>query len=91
MNGKGVYIWKDGRRYEGEYDLDKKHGYGIYQWVDGRTYEGYWAFGRQHGRGKYSLPDGSWRIGLWEDGKRVKWLENETEIDGNESKSKENL
>lgn len=30
MHGKGIYTWKDGRRYEGEYLNDKKHGYGIY-------------------------------------------------------------
>lgn len=25
MHGKGTYIWKDGRKYEGEYQNDKKH------------------------------------------------------------------
>lgn len=25
MHGKGIYTWKDGRRYEGEYLNDKKH------------------------------------------------------------------
>lgn len=25
MHGKGLYTWKDGRRYEGEYHNDKKH------------------------------------------------------------------
>ena len=25
MHGKGVYTWKDGRRYEGDYYNDKKH------------------------------------------------------------------
>jgi hypothetical protein len=25
MHGKGVYVWKDGRKYEGEYFNDKKH------------------------------------------------------------------
>ncbi len=29
--GKGIYTWKDGRRYDGEYHNDKKHGYGIYR------------------------------------------------------------
>lgn len=37
MHGKGIYTWKDGRRYEGEYQFDKKHGYGIYIWADGRS------------------------------------------------------
>ena len=26
MHGKGVYTWRDGRKYEGEYQFDKKHG-----------------------------------------------------------------
>jgi hypothetical protein len=30
MHGYGVYTWKDGRRYEGYYEMDKKHGYGVY-------------------------------------------------------------
>ena len=29
MNGKGIYLWKDGRSYNGEYLNDKKHGYGM--------------------------------------------------------------
>ena len=32
MNGKGIITWEDGRRYEGEYYNDKKHGYGVYTW-----------------------------------------------------------
>ena len=36
MNGRGVYFWKDGRKYDGEYVNDKKHGFGIYTWPDGR-------------------------------------------------------
>jgi len=37
MHGKGIYTWKDGRRYEGKYQFDKKHGYGVYTWADGRS------------------------------------------------------
>lgn len=32
MNGKGVYHWNDGRKYEGEYLNDQKHGHGRYTW-----------------------------------------------------------
>ena len=42
MQGKGTYTWKDGRKYEGEYYGDKKHGFGNYWWADGRIYEGPW-------------------------------------------------
>jgi hypothetical protein len=37
MQGRGVYTWKDGRKYVGEYFNDKKHGFGIYKWNDGRS------------------------------------------------------
>jgi len=42
MDGKGVYTWKDGRKFEGQYMRDKKHGKGIYTWADGRKYDGEW-------------------------------------------------
>lgn len=90
MHGKGVYTWKDGRRYEGEYLNDKKHvdfksyylhsyfnnqGYGTYAWADGRKYVGEWKLGKQHGKGKYILLDNTIKTGQWEDGKRIKWVE----------------
>ncbi len=46
MEGIGMYIWNDGRRYEGEYKDDKKNGFGIYIWADGRKYSGYWNRGK---------------------------------------------
>jgi len=84
MHGHGVYVWKDGRRYEGEYLDDRKHGYGVYVWTDGRRYEGNWAAGKQHGQGKYILPDGTSKTGIWENGKRIRWLDGEEDarVDG---------
>ena len=38
MHGGGVYKWKDGRKYVGEYENDKKNGYGKYYWNDGRIF-----------------------------------------------------
>ena len=46
MHGYGVYTLRDGRRYEGYYEMDKKHGYGVYRWADGRRYEGNWQYGK---------------------------------------------
>jgi hypothetical protein len=80
MEGVGVYIWNDGRKYEGQYKDDKKHGYGVYNWADGRTYEGYWWKGKQHGIGTYLIPkEGKVKYGLWEDGKRIEWF-NEPDV-----------
>jgi hypothetical protein len=44
--GVGIYVWNDGRKYEGQYKDDKKHGFGVYTWADGRCYEGYWFKGK---------------------------------------------
>jgi hypothetical protein len=30
MNGSGITSWPDGKKYEGEYLDDKKHGQGIF-------------------------------------------------------------
>ena len=30
----------NGRKYEGMYEVDKKHGHGVYTWHDGRVYDG---------------------------------------------------
>lgn len=46
MEGMGIYLWADGRKYEGEYKDDKKHGFGIYTWADHRRYEGMWFKGK---------------------------------------------
>jgi hypothetical protein len=40
MEGRGVFEWPDGRKYEGEYRDDKKEGKGIFYWPDGRMYDG---------------------------------------------------
>lgn len=46
MNGQGIFTWPDGRRYEGEYFNDKKHGFGIYTWSNNRQYAGQWENGQ---------------------------------------------
>lgn len=51
MHGHGVYVWQDGRRYEGHYRYNKKHGEGTYTYSDGSKYRGEWNDGMQHGIG----------------------------------------
>ena len=46
MSGYGVFDWPDGRKYEGDYLDDKKHGHGTFRWSDGRIYQGTWVNGR---------------------------------------------
>ena len=49
MSGYGVFEWLDGKKFEGEYLDDKKHGNGRFRWSDGRMYTGTWVNGKQHG------------------------------------------
>jgi hypothetical protein len=42
MEGFGIMIYVDGRRYEGYYVDDKRQGFGIYKYADGSEYSGYW-------------------------------------------------
>ncbi len=36
MNGKGTFIWPDGRIYVGDYLEDKKEGFGVYTFSQGQ-------------------------------------------------------
>ena len=58
MEGRGYFIWPDGRRYDGEYLEDKKYGVGTFYWPDGRKYIGHWKNGKQHGDGTFCAQTG---------------------------------
>jgi hypothetical protein len=40
MQGKGILIWQDGKKYEGDFEDDKRHGQGVFLWKDGKEYRG---------------------------------------------------
>jgi hypothetical protein len=52
MSGKGITVWSDYRKYDGEYHKGKKHGHGEYTWFnlfinnykrgENNKYIGYW-------------------------------------------------
>ena len=75
MHGSGLYLWEDGRRYQGDYSNDKKHGFGAYMWIDGRVYHGMWKDGHQHGEGTVILPNMEMKKSLYEQGKEQQRLE----------------
>jgi hypothetical protein len=41
MEGRGVYTWPDGKRYDGEYKADQMEGRGLCTLADGRAFEGF--------------------------------------------------
>lgn len=66
MHGQGEHHWSDGRKYVGQYILDKKEGYGEFDWPDGRKYKGYWKDGKQDGIGIYHNSSNEVKYGTWE-------------------------
>jgi hypothetical protein len=45
VNGEGVYTWKDGRRYEGQFDKNQFHGKGKIYMPNNIILEGIWVNG----------------------------------------------
>jgi len=69
-HGRGVKIWPNGDRYEGEFAADHKDGYGSYEWGrgpwEGERYDGSFAADRREGYGIYWWPSGDVYAGPWE-------------------------
>lgn len=38
INGRGLYIWSDGKQYNGDWVKNKMHGKGYLKWQDGKEY-----------------------------------------------------
>jgi hypothetical protein len=58
MHGQGLLLWRDGKKYEGNFVNDMRDGMGLFQWGDGRIYDGPWKEGKQHGVGKFTNKEG---------------------------------
>jgi len=58
-HGKGVYEYKNGIKYEGQYVDGNKEGYGkLFNGDGSMSYEGYFKKGLPHGTGKAYSKDG---------------------------------
>lgn len=79
MHGNGVYIWPDGRSYEGGYAFGKKDGMGTYLMGDRNIYKGLWKEGLQHGEGVLTQPDGNIIKGIWEHGVLTKQIDEKSQ------------
>lgn len=58
-HGRGIRVWADGSRYEGEWASDVQHGFGVYvgSGPRGMRYEGSWTDGQRCGQGVASYGD----------------------------------
>ena len=69
--GHGVYLWTDGRRYEGGFRDGVSHGLGILTYPGGARYEGAFVGGNPHGYGVLADRGAVVYEGQWVDGRPV--------------------
>ena len=69
MEGKGIFYYNDGARYEGDWKNGLREGKGIFYYKNGNKYEGDWKNGLREGKGIYYYKNGNKYEGYWKDNK----------------------
>lgn len=59
FNGTGTLVFKDGRRYTGNFANGSYNGHGVLLLTDGRKYDGAWENNLPNGFGTQTNPDGT--------------------------------
>jgi antitoxin component YwqK of YwqJK toxin-antitoxin module len=67
---RGVIIYRNGDKYEGELYKDKRHGIGENRYQNGNIYKGSYANDKKNGIGLQWYPNGTLNQGTNKDGKR---------------------
>lgn len=67
-HGHGVYTWKNGTTYEGQWENGGFHGHGTMIESNGNTYVGDFQAGIKHGHGTYAFTNGNQYEGEWTNG-----------------------
>ena len=70
FKGMGVYTFKTGYRYEGEFKDNKPNGQGVFSSPDGMHYQGGFKDGKLNGQGVMTYPDGRRYEGEYKDNNR---------------------
>lgn len=60
--GKGLYVYPNKDKYEGDFKMDKRWGYGIYFFEDGHVYQGNWEDDQENGQGSLTISSGKGQI-----------------------------
>ncbi len=71
QNGRGVFAYPDGSRYEGSFMSKKPEGEGIFFYPNGDKYVGAFRQGYRHGQGKLQHAQGKITSGQWREGELV--------------------
>ncbi len=77
-NGKGVYLYLNGGKYEGSFQNGLENGLGSIVFSSGAKYEGEWLNGKKNGFGKYyyitgEYYEGNFMSGLMHGKGKFKW------------------
>ena len=68
--GIGIFIYVNGKRYEGEWKNDKIDGRGIMFYKNGDKYDGYFVNNKKEGKGIYYYNNGNTYVGDWKNDKK---------------------
>ena len=68
--GIGIFIYVNGKRYEGEWKNDKIDGRGIMFYKNGDKYDGYFGNNKKEGKGTYYYNNGNTYVGDWKNDKK---------------------
>lgn len=69
-HGYGLYMFRDGTRYLGNYHHGQRSGYGLMSYIDGSKYAGTWHNNLKHGYGLYTYRNGALYEGQWFENRR---------------------
>ena len=70
-DGKGLYAYPDGSKYEGEFQNSKPDGEGILTYASGDYYRGYFKNGLKEGKGTLHYADNTQSSGEWRKGEYI--------------------
>ncbi|MEO1262413.1 MAG: caspase family protein [Bacteroidota bacterium] len=70
-DGKGLYAYPDGSKYEGEFQNSKPDGEGILTYASGDYYRGYFRNGLKDGKGTLHYADNTQSTGEWRKGEYI--------------------
>ena len=71
LQGKGVYTFANGDRYEGEFFANRLQGKGIFKYANGDCYEGEFKDSKYNGKGVLTHADGTKQEGNFVDDKYI--------------------
>jgi len=69
-NGKGAKTYRNGNKYEGEWQANQWNGSGTFTWSNGDVYKGGFEQGAKHGHGTMDWVNGDKYVGEWKINKR---------------------